>query len=93
MKKLLSFLIVVILCLMMSSEGAIAAGPVFGKSKMRRYDAEGFLIKERYIVLVEKDEDKELYKDFMYIKSARYNMEILSLRDIGISSKQTNKEL
>jgi len=93
MKKLLSALIVVVLCLMMSSEGAIAAGPVFGKSKMRRYDAEGFLIKERYIVLVEKDEDKELYKDFMYIKSARYNMEILSLRDIGISSKQTNKEL
>lgn len=47
-------------------------------------EANNFPEKENYMILVEQDKDKAAYADLAYFKSARFNVELVSLADIGI---------
>jgi hypothetical protein len=53
----------------------------------------GFVKKDNYVILVEKNEDKKLYADLAYIKSARYKIEIISLEDLSIDYDKEPKEI
>lgn len=52
--------------------------------------ADNFPKKENYMILVEKEKDKKAYADLAYLKSARFNVELVSLADIGIDYKRND---
>lgn len=53
--------------------------------------ADNFPQKENYMILVQKNEDKVAYADLAYLKSARFNVELVSLEDIGIDYRKSEK--
>jgi len=54
--------------------------------------AENFPVKEKFLILVNEDKDKDAYADFVYFKSARHDVEIFSMNDIGINSKLSHEK-